>query len=448
MLCKIWTPTEYAYENRDKEYKQACKDAKKNGLPPPPPPEDPADATAGPAPMWSGKLEADKSEPTATKPKWKSAFGLVYAGEGAAAEPRVEFHKSEKAVKKGGNTTDPDFMLWDGTVAKEGEDGKNGKFWLVTMVQADSGMKRLRIVSEEAQRLIDAATAAAAPPAAPPPPPPPEPELAAGIAAAMQAHSELAAQEEEEERKMLQSEAEMLAEMTEEDRREFLRDKVEAFYQKQPWFQEEEERTKRMTPSLGELYTGQAAEEEEEEDDDEDDDEGQELDFRPEDTLGFILIENLHPSFEKAGEPLRYLKVSRIVKHSPAGEYEQQGKLSVDAVLERIDGVSVIGRSYEEVMGLLRSQSNLSQRSMRSKHGRVHAQMRERADAMTLTFRRRVRWVEEGLFGIPLQGLLDLDGAVLPDIVTRCVEYLEEEGLCAPPDTPRRCLCCRLHRHR
>ena len=91
-----------------------------------PPPEDPADATAGPAPMWSGKLEADKSEPTATKPKWKPAFGLVYAGEGAAVEPRVEFHKSEKAAKKGGNTTDPDFMLWDGTVAKEGEDGKNG----------------------------------------------------------------------------------------------------------------------------------------------------------------------------------------------------------------------------------------------------------------------------------------------------------------------------------
>ena len=48
--------------------------------------------------------------------------------------------------------------------------------------------------------------------------------------------------------------------------------------------------------------------------------------------------------YKARGDPtsaLRYLEISKIVKHSEAGEYEREGRLQLGLALERIDGTCI-----------------------------------------------------------------------------------------------------------
>lgn len=61
--------------------------------------------------------------------------------------------------------------------------------------------------------------------------------------------------------------------------------------------------------------------------------------------LGYLNLKHVDELFryKARGDPtsaLRYLQISKVVKHSEAGEYERKGRLQVGLVLERVDGAS------------------------------------------------------------------------------------------------------------
>ena len=61
--------------------------------------------------------------------------------------------------------------------------------------------------------------------------------------------------------------------------------------------------------------------------------------------LDYLVCLDGHCRYKARGDPncaLRYLQISKIVKHSEAGEYERDGRLQVGLVLERVDGASKV----------------------------------------------------------------------------------------------------------
>ena len=85
-----------------------------------------------------------------------------------------------------------------------------------------------------------------------------------------------------------------------------------------------------------------------------------------------------------------------------------QNEILIFPIHWSVIGVNVVGRMYEEVLPIMRARDG---------------------QPCVLTFVNKVRHIVRGLFGIPLQALLDLDGSAVPRLTTRCIEHLHEEGM-------------------
>ena len=100
-------------------------------------------------------------------------------------------------------------------------------------------------------------------------------------------------------------------------------------------------------------------------------------------------------------------------------------------ILERVDGLLVVGCSYEEVASMIGGSPKERSSIERGAFVRALAADRPRRP-ITLTFVETLRMPDPGLFGIRLQAVLDLDRARIPGLVSSCICFLEQRGIFEP----------------